>query len=89
MNRSRATEWCTAIALSLLLASCGDGRSSSECRSAATAQAEAEAEYLAALEAHQVEHATGNSNHPEMDDRTFTSRVDMIIATEATERACP
>ncbi len=78
------------VAFSLALVSCSDGAgvSASECLAAATAQAAAEDAYLAALRTHDEVHTVGNDDHPDTDDQTFTNRVDLIVATEATRRAC-
>ena len=77
-----------AVVLPLALASCGGGVSASECRAAANAQAEAENAYITAITAHDAAHTLGNDDHPDTDDQTFTSRVDLIVATEATRGAC-
>ncbi len=79
-----------AVVLSLVLVSCGGGSgvSASECRSAAAAQAIAEDAYVAAITAHDEAHAMGDVDHPDSDDETFTRRVDLIVAAEATRRAC-
>ncbi len=77
-----------AVVLSLVLVSCGGGVSASECRSAAAAQAMAEDAYVAAITAHDEAHAMGDVDHPDSDDETFTRRVDLIVAAEATRRAC-
>ncbi len=83
---------CGAFAtliLSLVLVSCGGvGSSASECRSAAAAQAVAEDAYVSAITAHDEAHAAGSADHPDTDDETFTRRVDLIVAAEATRRAC-
>ena len=86
LNRSLTI---AAVVLPLALASCGgDSVSASECRAAATAQALAEDAYLAALRTHDEAHTVGNDDHPDTDDQTLTRRVDMIVAVEATQRAC-
>ena len=86
LNRSLAI---AAIVLPLASASCaGGGSSASECRAAAETQALAEDAYVAAITAHEEAHAAGSDDHPDTDDHTFTRRVDMIVATEATRRAC-
>ncbi len=77
-----------AVSLSLALASCGGSVSASECRAAATAQAAAEDAYVAAITVHDAAHAASSDEHPDTDDQTFTSRVDLIVATEATRGAC-
>ena len=76
------------VALSLALASCSGGWPTSDCRAAATAQAEAEDVYLAAYAAHAADHAKGNDDHADSDDQLTTSRIDRILAREATARAC-
>ena len=79
------------VTLSLVLVSCGGGgggSSASERRAAATAQAMAEDAYVAAITAHDAAHAASSDEHPDTDDQTFTSRVDLIVATEATRGAC-
>ena len=75
------------VALSFTLASCSDSWPTAACRAAATAQAEAEDIYLAAYAAHAADHATGN-DHDHSDDQLTTSRIDRILAGEATARAC-
>ena len=77
------------VTLSLVLVSCGGGggSSASECRAAATAQAMAEDAYVAAITAHDEAHTMGHDDHPDTDDQTFTRRVDLIVAVEATGHA--
>ena len=76
------------VALSLMLAGCSGGVSTSGCHAAAVAQAEAEDAYLAAIAAHDEAHAFGTDAHPDTDDETMARRVELIIATESTARAC-
>lgn len=72
---------------SLVMAGCGDDVSASGCRAAAVAQAEAENVYFVVLSAHEEAHAAGDDSHPGTED-PLAARVDLIVATEATARAC-
>ena len=74
--------------LVLVLTGCGGEWPSAACRDAAAAQAEAEEAYLTVYAAHAVEHAAGSDDHAEYDQRLLTSRIDRILADEATARAC-
>ena len=74
------------MALALLVGS-GDGVDAGECRDAATAQVEAEQAWSALLEAHAAAHEA-HEEHEAVDDHTMSSRVDLVVATEATRRAC-
>ena len=74
--------------MSLALANCTSDWPTSDCRAAATAQAEAEDVYLAAYAAHAADHATGNDEHADSDEQLTISRIDRILASEATARAC-
>ena len=77
-----------AVVLPLLLAGCGNGVDAGECRDAATAQAETEQVWASVIEAHNAAHNDESADHAELDGLLFTSRVDVIVATEATRRAC-
>ena len=76
------------IALSLLLAGCSGGPDTGACRDAATAQAEAERVWASIVEDHSAAHVNETGDHPELDGLLISARVDMIIAVEATRRAC-
>ncbi len=76
------------VTVSLALASCSSDWPTSECRAAAAAQAEAEDVYLAAYAAHAADHASGNDDHADSDEQLTMSRIDRILASEATARAC-
>ncbi len=79
------------VCLALVAVSCGGGGSVSECRAAAMAQAVAEDAYIAALTAASGDHdhaPSSDHDHAEIDEQVITSRVDVIVATEATRRAC-
>ena len=78
-----------SISLSLVLTGCGgSGMSATDCRAAAAAQAQAEDAYVAAITAHEQAHTAGNDDHSDIDEQTLTRRIDLIVATEATYRAC-
>ena len=74
--------------LPLLLAACGNGVDAGECRDAATAQAETEQVWASVIEAHNAAHGDESGDHAELDGLLFASRVDVIVATEATRQAC-
>ncbi|MDE0702039.1 MAG: hypothetical protein F4Y27_01210 [Acidimicrobiaceae bacterium] len=86
----------TAAVLAVVAISCGAGagaESVAECHAAAMAQAVAEDAYIAALtvvsddDGHR--HAPSDDHdHAEIEERVIASRVDVILATEATRRAC-
>lgn len=84
MNRNAFT----VAVLPLLLAGCGNGVDTGECREAATAQAETEQVWASVIEAHNTAHGNEQIDHDELDELLFTSRVDVIEATEATRKAC-
>lgn len=70
-----------------LLAGCGNGVDESMCRDAATRQAEAEFAWTDALEAHSAVHQTGEE-HPDAEDQSMATRIDLIVATAETRRMC-
>ncbi len=76
----------TLIGFAVVLSACGGG-SSAECRKVATAQAESERTWATAIEAHNAAHAEA-ADHLELEEQLLVSRVEVIIATESTRRAC-
>ena len=83
-----ASKRSAALVATLVLALASGGGSASECRAAAVAQAEAENVWGSAIEAHNAAHETSDQDHPGVDERLLSSRVEMIIASEAVRRAC-
>ena len=75
------------LALSGLLAGCGNGVNADACRDAATAQAEAEAAWGLVIEEHATAHTT-DADHSDLEARLLSGRADAIIAAESTRRAC-
>ncbi len=84
MNLLRSAACAVALAL---LVGCGTGVDAGACREAATAQVEAEQAWSASLEAHAAAHEA-HEEHESIEDHTNSSRVDLVVATEATRRAC-
>ena len=79
------------VCLALATVSCGSGGSVSECRAAARVQAVAEDAYIVALTAASDDHdhaPSDDHDHAEIDELVIASRVDVIVAAEATRRAC-
>ena len=78
----------TLAVLLSVLAGCSNSEDAGECRDAATTQAETEQVWASVIEAHNAAHNDESADHAELDGLLFTSRVDVIVATEATRRAC-
>lgn len=80
--------WIALTVLVLLFsAACGREGNTASCQATATKQAEAELAWSSSLEAHAAAHETGQE-HSAVEEQTFVSRVALIVATEATRRAC-
>ena len=88
---------CAVVVLTLL-SGCGDGADTEACRAAATAQVKAEQAWGLAIEDHNAAHEqAGHADHTptatfgdhlELEERLTVTRVDLVVATEATRQAC-
>ena len=79
------------VCLALAAVGWSGGGSVSECRATARVQAVAEDAYIAALTAANGDHdhaPSDDHDHAAIDERVIASRVDVIVAVEATRRAC-
>ncbi len=90
---TRLKSACAVLALSGLLAGCGNGVNADACRDAATEQAEAEAAWGLVIEEHTTAHIADAdhseiADHSDIEARLLSGRVDAIIAAESTRRAC-
>lgn len=76
------------VVLAVALTACGNSVDAGECHDAAIAQAVAEQAWASVIETHNAAHIDSMDEHPELEGALLSSRVDVILATEATRRAC-
>ena len=73
--------------VSLGLSACGNG-DSGDCQEAAQVQAAAEDAWGAELEAHSTAHSAAVDSHSGTHEELTTLRVNLIMATAATQKTC-
>lgn len=71
----------------LVSVACGS-ENVSQCRNSAQAQAEAENAWSSELEAHRLAHVQESNDHAGSHEELTALRVNVIVATAATQRAC-
>lgn len=72
----------------VFLAGCSNSGGAAACRDAASAQAIAEQAWASAIEAHNGAHASELLDHPDLEEQLMTGRIEVIITTEETRKAC-